>query len=348
MTEDRGAKLLGSWMCLAMVVGLHDRFGHLPAARELAPYGANALIAWGVTVGGAMCLAFALSRLAARNPGRTLCICPVGVWPDARLSRHVDVLDLGFDRDRRIASRSAALCQQPVPGSLGSRPGRPPRDRRVWVFTVINIRGAIPAGEFQVLTTAIKLLPLVAVCGVALCALGNGAVPPRSAAPSPSVRAVSPALRAHHVSMRRLRMRHSARGAKPAIRSGSSLSRRWPERVDGPHLSCQLAPRRCCFCPMRLPRTARLALCRRDRPRAGSFGADRHRRLRHVSALGALNGCVLCSRARSRCSLARAGVFRAIWLGKTTRGWRTPVRAQIVSAIIASLLVWLRIHSELR
>ena len=28
-----------------------------------------ALIAWGVTVGGTMCLALALSRLAARNPG---------------------------------------------------------------------------------------------------------------------------------------------------------------------------------------------------------------------------------------------------------------------------------------
>ena len=69
MTKERGAKLLGPWMSIAMVMGymIGSAIFLLPAT--LAPYGVNALIAWGVTVGGTMCLALALSRLAARNPG---------------------------------------------------------------------------------------------------------------------------------------------------------------------------------------------------------------------------------------------------------------------------------------
>src|SRR3954466_16361445 len=69
MTQELGAKLLGPWMSGAMVMGymIGSAIFLLPAT--LAPYGVNALIAWGVTVGGTMCLALALAKLAARNPG---------------------------------------------------------------------------------------------------------------------------------------------------------------------------------------------------------------------------------------------------------------------------------------
>ncbi|MGJ3627654.1 amino acid permease [Sphingomonas sp. MMS24-JH45] len=48
--------------------GESDRFGHLPAAGDLAAFGANATWGWVVTIAGAMTLAFVFARLAAAVP----------------------------------------------------------------------------------------------------------------------------------------------------------------------------------------------------------------------------------------------------------------------------------------
>jgi APA family basic amino acid/polyamine antiporter len=56
-----------------------------------------------------------------------------------------------------------------------------------------------------------------------------------------------------------------------------------------------------------------------------------------ISALGALNGWVLCS-GEVPLTLARAGVFPPWFAATTPTG--TPVRAQILSSLLASLLIF--------
>src|SRR4029450_1014771 len=69
MDADSKPKLLGPWMSMAMVVGymIGSAIFLLPAT--LAPYGRNVFIAWGVTIGGTLCLALAFARFAAKNRG---------------------------------------------------------------------------------------------------------------------------------------------------------------------------------------------------------------------------------------------------------------------------------------
>jgi basic amino acid/polyamine antiporter, APA family len=54
----------------------------------------------------------------------------------------------------------------------------------IWLLTMLNLRGAIAAGRFQVLTTLLKLLPLIAVIAIALGLASDGTLTsPVSAAP---------------------------------------------------------------------------------------------------------------------------------------------------------------------
>jgi APA family basic amino acid/polyamine antiporter len=61
-------RALGFWPALALVVGNLIGSGIYLLPATLAPLGANALIGWGVTILGAMALAFVFARLAAKLP----------------------------------------------------------------------------------------------------------------------------------------------------------------------------------------------------------------------------------------------------------------------------------------
>ena len=61
-------RVLGFWMCLALVVGNMIGSGVYLLPTSLAPYGWNALFGWIFTIGGALCLAFVFSRLARDLP----------------------------------------------------------------------------------------------------------------------------------------------------------------------------------------------------------------------------------------------------------------------------------------
>ena len=59
---------LGFWMALALVVGNIIGSGIFLLPANLAPYGLNALIGWGVTIAGALCLAGVFAALARAMP----------------------------------------------------------------------------------------------------------------------------------------------------------------------------------------------------------------------------------------------------------------------------------------
>ena len=134
----------------------------LPAT--LAPYGAASLLGWGVTMGGALLLALVYSWLA------TSVVACGGAYAYARRA-------FG-DAPGFVVAWSYWICNWTgnaalsvaFAGSLGAVwPAATSTPLRaavcalsgLWVCTLVNLSGARHAGRMQLLTTALKLLPLI-------------------------------------------------------------------------------------------------------------------------------------------------------------------------------------------
>ena len=183
--RDKGdRRLLGPWMSTAMVMGymIGSAIFLLPAT--LAPYGLNALIAWGVTVGGTMCLALALSRLAARNPGGPQAYVEQAFGPTAAYFIMWMYWISVITSTAAIAVAFGGAGVATFAGLIGPAWVVPLSIAAIFVVTAINLRGVHSAGEFQVITTLIKLLPLIAVILVLAFRVGSGR-PVEPLAPTP-------------------------------------------------------------------------------------------------------------------------------------------------------------------
>ena len=64
---------LGFWMCTALVVGNTIGIGIFMQPASLAPYGANAFLAWAITIVGCAVLAVVFATLARRLPDADCC-----------------------------------------------------------------------------------------------------------------------------------------------------------------------------------------------------------------------------------------------------------------------------------
>ena len=157
-------KKIGFWTCTALVVGNTIGMGIFLLPASLAPYGYNAMIGWGITVLGCVALARVFARLArelANADGpygyvrSTLGDLPayialwcywVSVWiTNAALATGV------------VAYITAAFPElgklQPSLFALGL----------LWTFVAINLFGVRTGGGVQIATTALKLLPMLAI-----------------------------------------------------------------------------------------------------------------------------------------------------------------------------------------
>ena len=157
-------KSIGIWRSWALVAGMMIGSGILTLPALLAPYGSNSFIGWAVTGFGAICLALSYSYLSARKPGlggpyfyvqeafgtKWAAIIAWGYW--ISLVASVAALALSFTGYSKtylpfIDNNSiySALFAMSI----------------IILFTVINIRGMREASTIQLVTTVIKILPLV-------------------------------------------------------------------------------------------------------------------------------------------------------------------------------------------
>ncbi len=164
-SEDSGSeRKLGFWMCTALVVGNTIGIGIFLLPASLAPFGFNATIGWLVTVLGCVALANVFARLARQMPNAdgpygfiraTLGDVPafiamwcywVSLWiTNAAIATGV-VGYLG-------AVFPSVATMQPALVALAL----------LWTFVIINLFGVRTGGRVQVVTTALKLLPMLAV-----------------------------------------------------------------------------------------------------------------------------------------------------------------------------------------
>ena len=174
---------LGFTVALALVVGNMIGSGIFLLPANLAPYGINSVIAWIVTIAGSLCLAGVFAILAKALPHaagpydyvRTALGEPpaffvmwsywIATWvTNAAISiaavSYLSTLAPGVFAHTGVSALAA----------IGF----------VVLFTAVVLGGARSAGGVQVITSVLKVLPLIAAVVIALLVLGGGG----SAAPA--------------------------------------------------------------------------------------------------------------------------------------------------------------------
>ena len=160
------ARPFGVWTAAALVVGGMIGAGIFVMPAQLAPYGWTGTAAWATAIPGALLLAFVLSRLAAARPDASGAVAIVGdvLGPMSGLlvgwSYWVGICAanaiIAVTAVRYGATFAPALTASPLATAAAAT-------TLIWALTALNLGGVKGAGRFQVLTTVLKLLPLIAV-----------------------------------------------------------------------------------------------------------------------------------------------------------------------------------------
>jgi APA family basic amino acid/polyamine antiporter len=176
-TKDT-SRLLGFWMCTALVIGNIIGSGIFFLPASLAPYGlSNATSAWLFTGSGAVILAFVFAGLSRGLPGAA------GPYAYTRMAfgeLPAFLVAWGYwigvwAGNAAIATGGVSYLSDLFP-VIGQRPGLAPMVTLsvIWLLTAVNILGARTAGGVQIVTTVMKLIPLIVIAGIGLFMLFGG------------------------------------------------------------------------------------------------------------------------------------------------------------------------------
>lgn len=162
---------LGIWSATALVVGGMIGSGVFLLPAALAPYGAASLMGWGITLCGAVLLALTFAKLAARWPQTG------GPYVYARNAfGELPGFVVAWSYWTSVWCANAAIAVA-FAGSIGAifpaATSTPTRAAAcalaaLWVCCAINLAGVREAGRVQLLTTALKVAPLVLFGSIAL------------------------------------------------------------------------------------------------------------------------------------------------------------------------------------
>jgi APA family basic amino acid/polyamine antiporter len=336
MVRDVEARQLGFWKCTALVVGNIIGAGIFLLPASIAPFGANNIWGWSLAIGGSMCLALTLAKLASGISGGPYAYVKTAFGAEAGFLVMWTYWTSIWTANATLAIAVVSYASSLVP-ALGA--GLAPPVLAIgclWIFTLVNMRGAGVAGSVQVLTAALKLLPLIAVCGVALWMLGKGS---------------------HAAAQARVPVTFGGIGSTAALAMFSMLgfecatlpagkiineTRTIPlATVSGTLLAGIITLAACgavlFLLPSHVASQSHAPFADAIAPALGHSAGTIIAIFGTISALGCLNGWVLCS-GEVPLTMSQAGVFPE-WFGKTTP-LGTPVRAQIFSGILASILIW--------
>ena len=159
-------KPLGFWMCTALLVGNVIGMGIFMLPASLAPYGFNALIGWVITVVGCVFIANVFASYARAMPHED---GPYGYTRRAFgngaaffvmwcywISVWITNATLAIGIVGYLTVFLPILTHMPVLQPITAL-------ALIWVFVLVNLRGAHTSGRVQMVTTILKLLPMFAV-----------------------------------------------------------------------------------------------------------------------------------------------------------------------------------------
>lgn len=162
---------LGFWMSTALVIGNTIGMGIFVLPASLAPYGFNAITGWIVTLVGFVFIARVFAGLARAFPEDD------GPYAYTRRAFGEGTAFLvlwcywvaTWITNAAIAIGIVGYLAILIPALNGS-PWYPPLTALalVWLFVLLNLRGVRTVGGAQILTTVLKLLPMVGVIALGL------------------------------------------------------------------------------------------------------------------------------------------------------------------------------------
>lgn len=338
---SRGRQL-GFWMCLALVMGNMIGSGVFLLPASLAPYGLNSLYGWLLTAAGSLLLAMVFAGLSRAFPGKPAYSYVQMAFGD----RTGFVVAWGYWVAVWVGNAAVAIAAvsylsyvlpwiSTTPGaSIGVTLGF------IWLFTIINMLGARESGSVQVLTTVLKLLPLLAVIVLGLILLGQGRMIDANAG-APAVAFSWDAVDASAVlTLWAFLGLESAAVASEKIRDPERII---PRATFWGTLITALVYILICTVVIVLIPAKELAVS--SAPLAdliarywGADWGDWIAAFAAISALGALNGWILLQ-GELPGQMARAGAFPA-WLARRSQR-DTPVPALLLTGVLVSVVVLL-------
>lgn len=159
-------------MSAAMVVGTMVGSGIYLLPTTLAPYGLNLVLAFVLTGIGTMCLAFALARLAGRIEGGPFVYIERAFGDTAAFLTLWSYTLSQVTGVAGVAIAVAGALGHVYPAVISGAPLIAVAIGTILVLTIVNLGGARSAGTLQVVTTLIKLLPLLAVMILVIARFG--------------------------------------------------------------------------------------------------------------------------------------------------------------------------------
>jgi APA family basic amino acid/polyamine antiporter len=337
----RHIRPLGLVATIALVMGNMIGSGVFLLPATLAPYGWNGVAGWLVTIGGALILARLFARMAATRPDAEGPVEVIGqafgpgigfmigwsywvsIWT---ANAAIAIAAISY-----LSPFFPALAQQrglAVAAALGL----------LWLMTLLNLRGARTAGQFQFWTLLLKLVPLLVVMVlVGLILVRGDAV---AVAPWPaggldfgSVNAAGTLtlwalLGLEAASVGSDKVANPARTIPRATMIGT-LATGCIYLVVCSGIALLLPP--AIASQSNAPFADFVRLYWADGPArwVAGFAA--------ISAIGALNGWILLQ-GEIPLAMARLGRLPR-WMGQTVGPQETPVRAIVLSSLCASLLL---------
>ena len=344
------SRLLGLWMCVALVVGNMIGSGIFLLPASLAPYGiGNSTSAWLFTASGAVVLALVFAGLSRGVPGAA---SPYVYTRAAFGELPAFLVVWGYwisvwAGNAAIATGSVSYLADLFP-AIGTRPGVAPfvTISVIWLLTGVNVLGARTAGGVQIVTTLMTLLPLLAVAGIGVLILlrrdEHIGVAVHAAAPvslgaftAAATLTLWPLLGFESASVAAERVRDPARVIPRATILGAALTALIyilaSSAVQILIPAAELAKSNAPFADV-------------ARPFFGDAAAHWIALFAAISGFGALNGWILLS-GEMPFQFARDGIFPRAFAVETRR--HTPARALCLSSALVTGLVLLNYQKSL-
>jgi APA family basic amino acid/polyamine antiporter len=161
-------------MSLAMVVGTMIGSGIYLMPAVLAPSGPNVAVGWMLSIGGTMCIAFAMSRLAARIPGGPTAYITRAFGDLAAFVAMWSYLVSVWSGMAAVALATAGALSYVFPATGTSGGILTIAAGSIVILTAINLAGVRKAGSLQVAATLIKIVPLMGVLVLVAARVGGG------------------------------------------------------------------------------------------------------------------------------------------------------------------------------
>ena len=331
---------MGLWMTLALVMGSMIGSGVFLLPASLAPLGWNSVFGWLVTISGTLCMAGVFAALARAFPvdggpyaytklafGAVPAFAVawaywISLWVGnaAIATGAVSYLSVLFPVIARTPGLSAVVTVTVV-----------------WLFALVNMRGATLAGRVQLVSTLIKLVPLIAVialAGVVLMQSGSANLRPFVAGEI-NLRAITSAATLTLWAM--LGIETATVPADKVKAPETTIPRATLLGAGATGLIYLIV---CSAVVLMLPAVATAQSQAPFADFVGRYWGDGAGTLiaafGAISALGALNGWVMVQ-AEIPAAMARDGLFPAALGRVSARG--VPVMAQLVSTGLLSIVV---------